>query len=147
MTATGPVRGLIGNQDGRLLTSAAPDEPGELLWDGFPTARKRLTDAWARHKVSNPVAVTGDWHSILVNDILGDFDDPSAAAATRRCRRGGPSAGVVVLEVQFLLVAGVMAMCWSLVVPSSACWRLTSSDSPVTRPTPVVNRSVPWRAK
>jgi len=47
-------------------------------WDGFPAARNRLTEAWVRHRVRNPVAVTGDWHSTFVNDILRDFDDPSS---------------------------------------------------------------------
>jgi alkaline phosphatase D len=47
-------------------------------WDGFPAARTRLTDAWARHEVRNPVAVTGDWHSTFVNDIHRDFDRPDS---------------------------------------------------------------------
>lgn len=53
-------------------------ENGQRLWhdawDGFPAARKRLTDAWVNHGVSNPIAVTGDWHSTFVNDIHADFD-------------------------------------------------------------------------
>jgi len=55
---------------------------GDLLWhdawDGFPAARNRLTEAWVRHGVSNPVVVTGDWHSSFVNDILRDFDRPDS---------------------------------------------------------------------
>jgi alkaline phosphatase D len=47
-------------------------------WDGYPAARKRLTDVWAAG-VSNPVAVTGDWHSTFVNDIHADFDRPESA--------------------------------------------------------------------
>ena len=47
-------------------------------WDGFPAARNRLMDAWERHRVRNPVALTGDWHSTFANDILRDFDDPSS---------------------------------------------------------------------
>ncbi|WP_199438957.1 alkaline phosphatase D family protein [Umezawaea beigongshangensis] len=47
-------------------------------WDGYPAARKRLTDAWQRHGVRNPVVVTGDWHSTFVNDVHGDFDAPSS---------------------------------------------------------------------
>ncbi|MBK1783024.1 alkaline phosphatase D family protein [Prauserella cavernicola] len=47
-------------------------------WDGFPAARTRLTDAWARHGVRNPVVVTGDWHSTFVNDIHTDFDRPDS---------------------------------------------------------------------
>ncbi|PRX97666.1 alkaline phosphatase D family protein [Allonocardiopsis opalescens] len=55
---------------------------GERLWhdawDGFPAARNRLTRAWVRHGVSNPVALTGDWHSTFANDIKRDFDDPDS---------------------------------------------------------------------
>ncbi|WP_223397294.1 alkaline phosphatase D family protein [Nocardioides rotundus] len=47
-------------------------------WDGFPAARKRLTDTWTSAGVSNPVAVTGDWHSTFVNDIRADFDAPDS---------------------------------------------------------------------
>jgi alkaline phosphatase D len=47
-------------------------------WDGFPAARKRLTDVWTGAGVSNPVAVTGDWHSTFVNDIHADFDQPAS---------------------------------------------------------------------
>ncbi|PXY26912.1 alkaline phosphatase D family protein [Prauserella muralis] len=47
-------------------------------WDGFPAARKRLTDTWMRHGVANPVVVTGDWHSTFVNDIHADFDRPDS---------------------------------------------------------------------
>jgi len=49
-------------------------------WDGFPAACNRLTDAWLRHEVANPVVVTGDWHSTFVNDILRDFDNPATPA-------------------------------------------------------------------
>jgi alkaline phosphatase D len=55
---------------------------GDLLWhdawDGFPAARNRLTRAWARHRVRNPVVLTGDWHSTFVNDIRRDFDRPDS---------------------------------------------------------------------
>ena len=37
-----------------------------------------LTRAWVRHGVSNPVALTGDWHSTFANDIKRDFDDPDS---------------------------------------------------------------------
>lgn len=66
-----------------MLARLDHDGPaGDLLWhdawDGFPAARNRLTEAWVRHGVSNPVVVTGDWHSTFVNDILRDFDDPQS---------------------------------------------------------------------
>jgi alkaline phosphatase D len=47
-------------------------------WDGYPAARNRLTNAWVRNRVSNPVVVTGDWHSTFVNDIHRDFDQASS---------------------------------------------------------------------
>jgi alkaline phosphatase D len=56
----------------------ADDRLWHDAWDGFPAARNRLTDAWVRHRVRNPVVVTGDWHSTFANDILRDFDDPSS---------------------------------------------------------------------
>jgi alkaline phosphatase D len=55
---------------------------GDLLWhdawDGYPTARNRLTAAWQREQVRNPVVLTGDWHSTFVNDIHLDFDRPDS---------------------------------------------------------------------
>lgn len=70
--------------DGRQYRSVPPCGWGEAdAWDGFPAARKRLTDAWVNHGVSNPVVVTGDWHSTFVNDIHTDFDrDDSPVVGT-----------------------------------------------------------------
>ncbi|MGN9840042.1 alkaline phosphatase D family protein [Nonomuraea sp. H19] len=55
---------------------------GDVLWhdawDGFPAARKRVTDRFADAQVRNPVIITGDWHSTFVNDIKRDFDDPDS---------------------------------------------------------------------
>lgn len=55
---------------------------GELLWndawDGFPAARTRLLDQMVQRQVSNPMFITGDWHSTFVNDILADFDAPDS---------------------------------------------------------------------
>jgi alkaline phosphatase D len=44
-------------------------------WDGFPAARKRVTDHFVNARVRNPVIITGDWHSTFANDIRQDFDD------------------------------------------------------------------------
>ncbi|RBM12149.1 alkaline phosphatase [Streptomyces sp. PT12] len=56
---------------------------GDVLWhdawDGFPAARARVTDRLAQARVSNPVVITGDWHSTFVNDIHRDFDNPESA--------------------------------------------------------------------
>jgi alkaline phosphatase D len=79
--ASSPARWNILGSNVMLARLDHDGAAGDLLWhdawDGFPAARNRLTDAWAQHDVSNPVVVTGDWHSTFVNDILRDFDDPS----------------------------------------------------------------------
>jgi phosphodiesterase/alkaline phosphatase D-like protein len=38
-------------------------------WDGYPAARQRILDAIAAHRPSNPVVLSGDWHSHWVNDV------------------------------------------------------------------------------
>ena len=48
-------------------------------WDGYPAARKRLTDFLAARKPSNPVVVTGDTHETWVGNLVTDFDDPASA--------------------------------------------------------------------
>ncbi|WP_198958198.1 MULTISPECIES: alkaline phosphatase D family protein [Amycolatopsis] len=72
---------ILGNNV--MLARLDHDGPGGSrlwhdAWDGFPAARKRLTDAWQQHDVRNPVVVTGDWHSTFVNDIHADFDRPGS---------------------------------------------------------------------
>lgn len=47
-------------------------------WDGYVAARRRILDVIAEHRPANPVAITGDWHSSWVNDLLADFDDPES---------------------------------------------------------------------
>jgi alkaline phosphatase D len=66
-----------------LMARLDHDGPsGDVLWhdgwDGFPAARKRITDRFAEAKVRNPVVITGDWHSTFVNDIKRDFDRPDS---------------------------------------------------------------------
>ncbi len=48
-------------------------------WDGYPAARKRLTDFLAARRPSNPVIVTGDTHETWVGDVAVDFADPTSA--------------------------------------------------------------------
>lgn len=55
-------------------------------WDGFPAARRRVTDAWQRYGIPNPLVLTGDWHSTFVNDIHADFD-----------RTGSPTVGTEIV--------------------------------------------------
>lgn len=47
-------------------------------WDGYVAARDRLLDFIGRSDPSNPVVVSGDWHSSFVNDLKADFDDPGS---------------------------------------------------------------------
>ncbi|MEU4694091.1 alkaline phosphatase D family protein [Actinoplanes sp. NPDC023714] len=56
----------------------AGDKLWHDAWDGYPAARNRITRAWTGHRVSNPVVLTGDWHSTFVNDIHADFDRPGS---------------------------------------------------------------------
>jgi alkaline phosphatase D len=47
-------------------------------WDGYPLARKRLLSQALRHRLENPIFLTGDWHSTFVNDLKLDFKDPAS---------------------------------------------------------------------
>ncbi len=48
-------------------------------WDGYPAARKRLTDFLAASRPANPIFVTGDTHQTWVGNLKQDFDDPKSA--------------------------------------------------------------------
>ncbi|QIR37115.1 alkaline phosphatase [Tolypothrix sp. PCC 7910] len=60
--------------------------PGEIFWndswDGYPLARNRVLSHIANRRISNPVAITGDWHSTFVNDLKLDFKANSPTIAT-----------------------------------------------------------------
>ncbi len=47
-------------------------------WDGYAPARERILRAFGDGGPSNPVVITGDWHSSWVNDLKADFTDPAA---------------------------------------------------------------------
>jgi alkaline phosphatase D len=47
-------------------------------WDGYVAARDRIFDYIRNRRPSNPVVVTGDWHSSWVNDLKADFYDPDS---------------------------------------------------------------------
>jgi alkaline phosphatase D len=47
-------------------------------WDGYLVERTKLLQFLAEAKPSNPVFITGDFHSNLVGDLKVDFDDPSS---------------------------------------------------------------------
>jgi alkaline phosphatase D len=45
-------------------------------WDGYPAARARIVQHLRSRRISNPVVITGDWHSTFANDVKLDFADP-----------------------------------------------------------------------
>ncbi|MEQ8736768.1 MAG: alkaline phosphatase D family protein [Rhodospirillaceae bacterium] len=44
-------------------------------WDGYPAQRQRIIDALVAHDVSNPVVVSGDWHSAVAMKVHQNPDD------------------------------------------------------------------------
>jgi alkaline phosphatase D len=55
-------------------------------WDGYPAARRRLTDAMVSTRLSNPVIIGGDVHANWVCDVKADFRQPdSSVVATEFC--------------------------------------------------------------
>lgn len=58
--------------------------PGRMLWndgwDGYPQARRRLTDALHRHAVPNAVVLGGDVHENWVGHVKADYERPESAA-------------------------------------------------------------------
>ncbi|GLK50046.1 alkaline phosphatase D [Brevundimonas intermedia] len=48
-------------------------------WDGYPVARDRMTEALATLKPSNPIVLSGDYHSFWTNDVKRVSADPSSA--------------------------------------------------------------------
>lgn len=47
-------------------------------WDGYPAARRRLTDFIATRRPANPLILGGDVHCFYATDIKTDFSDPRA---------------------------------------------------------------------
>jgi alkaline phosphatase D len=58
--------------------------PGHLFsndgWDGYASARQRLTDTLRRHHVPNPVVLGGDVHANWVGHVKADYGRPDSAA-------------------------------------------------------------------
>ena len=57
---------------------------GQLLrndgWDGYPAARRRLTDAMLHTRLRNPVLLGGDIHENWVGHVLSDYNNPDCEA-------------------------------------------------------------------
>ncbi len=47
-------------------------------WDGYVASRNRILGFIQQRRPSNPVVITGDWHSSWVNDLKANFDDPNS---------------------------------------------------------------------
>src|SRR5262249_38297421 len=48
-------------------------------WDGYIVERTHLLRCLAETRPSNPIFITGDFHSNLVGDLKVNFDDPSSS--------------------------------------------------------------------
>jgi alkaline phosphatase D len=68
---------LFGQRDFRI-------GPGRTLWndgwDGYATARGRLTQSLQRHQVANPVLLGGDLHENWVGHVKADYQRPDSPA-------------------------------------------------------------------
>lgn len=59
-------------------------DPGEGIsvnhdqWDGYSADRDRLFTFIKENQPSNPIVLSGDWHSSWVNDLKSDFNDPKS---------------------------------------------------------------------
>lgn len=78
--------------------------PGERFWtdgwDGYPAARRRLTDSIVRSHLVNPLVIGGDVHANWVCDVLEDFDRPqSRVIATEFCGTSITSQGRAQLQL------------------------------------------------
>jgi alkaline phosphatase D len=65
---------------GMRMGSAGGAEPHYWTdtWDGFPAARNRFVRNLATINPSNPVVLTGDYHSFWTNDVRIDSADPDS---------------------------------------------------------------------
>jgi alkaline phosphatase D len=63
---------------GQLKHDAEGNRFWNDAWDGWPGQRARILEHIADAEVSNPVVITGDWHSTFVNDLKADYSDPDA---------------------------------------------------------------------
>jgi alkaline phosphatase D len=60
-------------------------DPGEGIsvnhdqWDGYAADRERLFTFIKERQPSNPIVLSGDWHSSWVNDLKEDFNNPKSA--------------------------------------------------------------------
>ncbi|WP_052737651.1 alkaline phosphatase [Bacillus sp. SA1-12] len=51
-------------------------------WDGYTADRDRLLTFIKERRPSNPIVLSGDWHSSFVNDVKKDFNNPISETLT-----------------------------------------------------------------
>lgn len=61
-----------------LLHQREPEIYWTDAWDGYPAARNRILSHLQTGAVSNPVVITGDWHSTFVNELRANFEDETS---------------------------------------------------------------------
>lgn len=49
-------------------------------WDGYPASRERLLQAMRKHKLSNPVVLSGDVHTFYASNLVPDFNQPVSSS-------------------------------------------------------------------
>lgn len=82
----------------RLFLPQGRDALYTDIWDAYGRGRERLLTSVARHKIGNPVILSGDVHSFWANDVRRDFgSDHSETVATEivtscLASRNGPDA-------------------------------------------------------
>lgn len=60
------------------------EQPGEGRiyttdnWNGYPAARQRVLDALVRHRVGNPVVLSGDIHSFIAGNVRARPEQPDS---------------------------------------------------------------------
>lgn len=64
----------------RLFRTPRGDELHNDNWDGYPSARARLTASLQRHAVANPVILGGDLHENWVGHVKSDYARPDSAS-------------------------------------------------------------------
>jgi len=69
-----------------LFTPMAPTVVGDNVvldvWDGYPVARERMLALFERPEVTNPIVLTGDFHTAVAADIHRDGDPANPRLAT-----------------------------------------------------------------
>jgi alkaline phosphatase D len=72
-------------------------------WDGYPASRRRILDALAARRASNPLVVGGDMHNSWVADLRAGPGERAPVVATEVCATSITSDGDAQAELEALL--------------------------------------------